>query len=225
MPTVLVTGANRGLGLHFAQQYAAEGWRVLATCRRPDEAEALRELPVEVHRLDVTDQQQVDALAEALAGQPIDLLIHNAGVGEAGGLGSGGVDVEGWVHTLRTNTIAPLVLTRALVENVAASERKTVVAISSGLGSIADNASGGMYAYRSSKAAVNMVMRSLAVELRPRGIVVVPIEPGWASTDMGGPSAPQLPADSVRDMRAVIERLGLRDSGRFFSYSGSEFPW
>jgi NAD(P)-dependent dehydrogenase (short-subunit alcohol dehydrogenase family) len=227
MPTALVTGANRGIGLEFARQYAKDGWRVVATCRDPERAKDLRKLgdAVSIHRLDVADAEQVAALARALAGEPIDLLINNAGIGYPSDGRLGRMDYAAWEETLRVNTLAPFRVTEALLPNVAASELKLIVSITSGLGSIARNTDGGTYAYRSSKAALNAVMRSLAADLRSKGVTVVVFSPGWVRTDMGGRGAQVAPKDSIAGMRAVIARLRLADTGRFFNYDGSEVPW
>lgn len=227
MPTVLVTGANRGLGLEFVRQYAGDGWRVLAACRDPASAAALKRIKgdVAIHRLDVTKEKQVAALARKLEGEPIDVLINNAGINPTYGDGPGNMDYDAWEETLRVNTIAPFRVTEALLPNVRASKRKLVVSITSGLGSIAGNTDGGIYAYRSSKAALNMVMRSLAADLRAEGVTVVVFSPGWVRTDMGGRSAPVGVKESIAEMRTVIARIKRSDSGRFFNYEGNQFPW
>ncbi len=230
MPTALITGANRGLGLEFVRQYAGEGWRVLACCREPGRATALAELAdgsggkVSVHRVDVADRGSVDLLARELAGTAIDLLLNNAGTfGDRKGLGE--LDYDTWLATLAVNTLGPVKMTEAFREHVAASDAKLVVQITSKMGSIADNTSGGGYVYRSSKAALNMANKSLALDLVPQGITCVVLHPGWVVTDMGGPSAPLQPAESVGGMRKVIARLTTADAGRFFDYAGAEIPW
>ncbi|HYM30538.1 MAG TPA: SDR family oxidoreductase [Candidatus Cybelea sp.] len=230
MPTVLVTGANRGIGFEFAKQYAGEGWRVLACCRNPAKAPALDKLAkesrgmVSVHGLDVTDGAAIRGLAQELKSEPIDLLINNAGVSgrDAGDLGA--FNVQAWLNTLAINTIAPAELTAAFADNVARSGRKIVVTISSVLGSIAEN-NGGMYAYRSSKAAVNAVTKSLSNDLKGKGIIAVCLHPGWVQTDMGGPSAPVKPHESVTGLRKVIGGLKPADSGHFYSFEGRQIPW
>jgi NAD(P)-dependent dehydrogenase (short-subunit alcohol dehydrogenase family) len=227
VPTVLVTGANRGLGLEFVRQYAAEGWRVIAACRDPDGAVALNKIKgdVAVHKLDVTNAKQIAALARALKGEPIDLLINNAGINPNEGDRPGRMDYDAWEETLSVNTIAPFRVTEALLPNLLMSKRKTVVSMTSGLGSIARNTDGGIYAYRSSKAALNMAMRSLAADLRGEGVTVVVFSPGWVRTDMGGRSAPVGVKESITGMRSVIARLKRSDSGRFFNYEGNQVPW
>lgn len=226
MLTVLVTGANRGIGLEFVRQYAADGWRVHAACRDPDKAAELRAITgdVRLHRLDVTDEGQLAALETSLAGEPIDILINNAGVR---GLGDriGSTEVAGWLETLHVNAIAPVRVSERLIANLERGQRKLIVNITSRLGSIAENSSGGSYAYRSSKAALNMAAKSMSVDLKDRGIAVVVFHPGWVQTDMGGSGAPVTPPESVSGMRAKIAKLTAADSGQFFNYNGQPIPW
>ena len=226
MPTVMITGANRGIGLELARRYAADGWRVLATCRDPAQANGLAGLAgdVRVDALDVTDFARVDALAGELEGAAIDVLINNAGVSDMRKERVDGVDYERWAETLRINTMAPHKVSDAFSKHVARSETRLIVAITSRLGSIELNL-GGDYAYRSSKAALNSVMKGLAGELRPQGITVAVLHPGWVKTDMGGQGADIDVGESAAGLHAVIAGLGPDDSGRFFSYDGSELPW
>src|SRR6476660_8360484 len=231
MPRALITGANRGLGLEFARQYLAEGWQVYAACRDPESASELRRLAdgsdhkLHIITLDVTESTSVKAAAAELEGRAIDVLINNAGDGGPSGQGFGNTDYESWSRVLEGNTLGPMRVAEAFVNNVAQSQRKLIVTITSGMGSIADNTSGGAFAYRSSKAAVNMVMRSLAIDLAPRGITCVVINPGWVRTDMGGPQATLTPAESVTMLRRLIETLGPAQSGKFFNYNGREYAW
>jgi NAD(P)-dependent dehydrogenase (short-subunit alcohol dehydrogenase family) len=227
MPTLLVTGANRGLGLEFARQYAAAGWRVHAACREPAAAEALRALAgdVSAHRLDVGDPAQIEALARTLAGEPIDLLVNNAGTSTATRVSLGDIDYAAWEDMLRVNVLAPLRVSEALAPNVAGSTRRVMLFVSSRAGSIADNLSGGRYPYRTSKAALNAVVRSLAIDLLPKRVIVVAVHPGWVRTDMGGAAAPLTPAESVAALRALVERLEPHDNGRFLNYDGRELRW
>jgi NAD(P)-dependent dehydrogenase (short-subunit alcohol dehydrogenase family) len=231
MPSTLITGSNRGLGLEFARQYAADRWQVYATCRNPNSASELRKLAdasdqnVQVLALDVTDLASIKAAAAALDGQAIDLLLNNAGVGGPRGQTIGNIDYDAWAKVLDVNTMGPLRVSEAFVENVARSERKLVVTLTSGMGSIGDNTSGGAFAYRSSKAAVNMVMRSLAIDLAPRGITCLVINPGWVQTDMGGPHGNLTPAESVTRLRRLIEGFGPSHSGMFFNHDGREYAW
>src|SRR5262245_39652977 len=226
MPTVLITGASRGIGLEFVRQYAADGWRVHAACRNPGKAAALKDIKgdVRVHALDVTDEGQIAALAKSLAGEPIDILINNAGIyGTRDSFGK--TDVDGWMSTLRTNTIAPVRVAEAFVGHLERGQRKLIVNITSRMGSIAENTSGASYAYRSSKAALNMAAKSLSIDLRGRGITVVVFHPGWVQTDMGGSGAPVKPADSVNGMREKIASLTAADTGGFFNFSGQPIAW
>ena len=231
MPSALVTGANRGLGLEFARQYLADGWQVYATCRHPGSASELRHLAeasdykLRIIALDVTDSASVKAAAAELDGQAIDLLLNNAGVGGARGQTIGNIDYKAWAKVLDVNTMGPMRVSEALVDHVARSERKLIVTLTSGMGSLADNTSGGSIAYRSSKAAVNMVMRSLAIDLAPHGVTCVVVNPGWVQTDMGGPHANLTPAESVSKLRHLIETLGPAQSGKFFNYDGREYAW
>ena len=237
MATVLITGANRGLGLEFARQYAGDGWQVIACCRKPDEATDLQRTiaaysgAVEPQVLDVADGGSVAALAERLAGRPIDLVVNNAGLGQRGGDTLGQIDYESWQELLAVNTLGPMRVTEALIENVAASRQKRVITLSSGLGSLsllaqtAGSGFGPAYQYRTSKAAVNMAMVALAHEVKPRGITVVLFSPGWVRTDMGGSNAPLSPAESIAGMRQVIAGLTLAQSGLFLNYDGTEAPW
>jgi NAD(P)-dependent dehydrogenase (short-subunit alcohol dehydrogenase family) len=231
MPSTLITGGNRGLGLEFARQYAAEGWQVYATCRDPNSASELHRLAdasdykVQIMALDVTDLASVKTAAKELEGQAIDLLLNNAGVGGPRGQTIGNIDYDAWANVLDVNTLGPLRVSEAFVDHVAESERKLIVTLTSGMGSIADNTSGGAFAYRSSKAAVNMVMRSLAIDLAPLGIACVVINPGWVRTDMGGPHGTQTPAESVTKLRRLIDNLKPIHSGKFFNHDGREYAW
>jgi len=231
MPSTLITGANRGLGLEFAKQYVADNWKVYAACRDPSSASELRRLAdgsrgkLLVLSVDVSDLANVRAAAVELKGKPIDLLLNNAGIGGPRGQTIGNIDYETWARVLDVNTLGPMRVSEAFVDNVARSDRKLIVTITSGMGSISDNSSGGAFAYRTSKAAVNMVMRSLAVDLAPRGITCVVINPGWVRTDMGGPNARLTAAESVTAMRRLIDKLGPAQSGKFFNHDGREYAW
>jgi NAD(P)-dependent dehydrogenase (short-subunit alcohol dehydrogenase family) len=231
MPTVLVTGANRGLGLEFVRQYAADGWKVHAACRAPNSAKELQKAAAasggHIHPLamDVTDTTSVRSAAGALGGEAIDVLINNAGVGGPRDERIGRIDYAAWERVLGVNTLGPMRVAEAFVENVAQGREKKIVTITSGMGSIADNTSGGSYAYRSSKAAVNMVVKSLSLDLAPRGIVCIVMNPGWVRTDMGGPRGTLAPADSIRAMRRVIAGLTPEDTGKFFNYNGQRYAW
>ena len=230
MRSVLITGANRGLGLEFAGQYAAEGWRVFACCRRPDAASELGAIAAEsggrvsVHELDVADRANIDALAAGLRGEAIDLLINNAAVFGGRDQQFGGLDWDEWASTLRTNVMGPTHMLEAFADHIAASDKKAAVTVTSGMGSTAD-ASGGHYVYRTSKAAVNMAMKNASKDLADRSIIVAVIHPGWVRTDMGGSGADLSPSQSVSGMRRVFDGLTAADSGTFLDHAGEEHPW
>jgi NAD(P)-dependent dehydrogenase (short-subunit alcohol dehydrogenase family) len=222
--TVLITGANRGLGLEFAKQYSAAGWKVIGTVRRPHAAKELNGLGVRVLQLDVTQQESVDRLARDLDGQPIDVLINNAGIfPRAATLRE--IDFDDVARTLDVNAIGPMRVTQALLANLRHGDSKKIINITSNLGSIEANTNGRFYGYRESKAALNMFTRSLAAELRDEGFTCAVMSPGWVQTDMGGPNAPLQPAESISGMRAVIDRLTPADSGTFWTYEGTRMPW
>lgn len=227
MPTCLITGANRGLGLEFARQYAADGWKVIATCRRPETAEELKALEgdVQVHPLDVTDFARVEALGKELGGEAIDVLIKNAGVYGPRVVPHGSVDYAAWAEVLRANAMAPLKISAVFESHVARSKLRRIVAVTSLMGSMTDNTTGGAYIYRSSKAALNAVMKSLAVDLKGKGIAVAVLHPGWVKTDMGGPGAHIEASESVDGMRKVIDGMSVENTGRFMNYDGTELPW
>lgn len=227
---ILISGASRGLGLEFAAQFAADGWGVLACCRNPDNATGLRELAanhpaVELHALDVTDYARMAELSRQLGDRPIDLLLSNAGIYGPRDVAFGNVDPAAWREVLEVNTIAPLMLAQAFVEQVAASRRKLIAVVSSKVGSIADNRGGGGYLYRSSKTAVNQVVKSLSLDLDGRGISVVSLHPGWVKTDMGGPNAEIDTRESVAGMKKILDSAGRAQSGRFIEYNGEPIPW
>ena len=226
--TIVITGANRGLGLEFCKQYLAEGHKVYACCRSPESAEELLKLKqeaggrLEAVPLDVTNAAQLTNLKYTLQGQSIDLLINNAGVyGQR--LSFGEVDEQEWMKVLHINTVAPLLVVQKLVDLMAADGK--ILLMSSKMGSIADNTSGGSCIYRSSKAALNAVGKSLALDLSDRGISVAICHPGWVQTDMGGPNALINTETSIRGLRDVMEQLTIDKSGQFFSYDGSTIPW
>jgi NAD(P)-dependent dehydrogenase (short-subunit alcohol dehydrogenase family) len=230
MPTVLLTGANRGLGLEFSRQYAARGWRVLACCRNPAQAGELQALAranpvVSVHALDVRDLARVAELAAELAGESIDLLLNNAGIYGPSRMFLGQIDYQAWDEAFLVNTMAPARLVECFVEHVARSARRGIACISSLMGSISANGAGRHYLYRSSKAALNAVVKSLSIDLRDRGISVVTLHPGWVKTNMGGPEADLEIPNAVRSVIAVLDRLGPEISGKFLNYDGTELPW
>ena len=218
MPSVLITGANRGLGLEFARQYSADGWSVVATAR--ESGPELEQLGVRVEQLDMSDLEAVEDFGERL--DDLDLLIANAGTYGPRSVTTA-VDARGWADTFVVNTIAPFLLAQSVLPLVARSNGK-LIAITSRMGSIEDNTSGGYIAYRSSKTALNSAWRCLAIDNRGKVTAAV-LHPGWVQTRMGGSSAPLTPEQSVAGLRKVIEGLGPQDSGEFFSYDGSQIPW
>lgn len=227
MPTCLITGANRGIGLELSRQYAADGWRVHATCRRPEAADALQSIDgdLHIHTLDVSDFARIEALAKALDGEAIDLLINNAGLYGPRRVDFDRIDYGIWMQVMRVNAMAPLKVAAVFTPHVEKSDRKIIVSLTSKMGSIADNSSGGVYVYRSSKAALNAAMKSLALDLRPRGITVAVLHPGWVRTEMGGSGAKLDVFESVAGLRQVIAGLSLEDGGRFVGYNGDDIPW
>ena len=228
---ILITGANRGLGFEFARQYVTDGWRVCAACRNPATASELRRLAqdrggrLNLVAMDVTDAESVKNAAAQLKGATLDVLINCAGIAGVPAQKTGNIDYKSWAEVLNVNTMGPLRVLESFSDHIAGSEQKLVVTITSGMGSLADNNSGGSIAYRSSKAAVNMVMRSAAIDLAPRGITCVLVNPGWVKTDMGGPKAPLSPQESVTTMRRLIETFGPDQSGKFYNYDGRQYPW
>ena len=231
MPVVLITGANRGLGFEFARQYLADGWEIFAACRNPAAADELKRLAkgsrgkLTIVPMDVTNSESIRQAAEQLDGVAIDVLVNSAGVTGVSGQRAGHVDYKSWARVLDVNTMGPLRVLESFIDHIARSERRLVVTITSGMGSIGDNTSGGSIAYRSSKAAVNMVMRSAAIDLASRRVTCVVANPGWVKTDMGGPSATLTPQESVTALRRLIETFGPNNSGKFYHYDGSEYPW
>lgn len=209
MPTALITGASRGLGKELVRQYAADRWQVIGTERRD---------------MDMNDVAQIRRYAAKLQDKPIDLLFCNAGISGKRGMAIGSFDFQSWEEVLRVNLLGPAALAEALVDHVAASERKTIALMSSRLGSIGES-SGMTLPYSTSKAALNMLAKGLAATLASKAIIVVAVSPGWVRTDMGGAGAPLSPEASVRGLRKVIAGLTPRDSGRFLSHDGTEIPW
>ena len=222
--TVLVTGANRGIGLELVRQMRARGHQVIGTARKPEQAMELKETGARVVQLDVTDSNSIRAMAEQLKGQRIDLLINNAGMLGHNAQSFAETDFDQVIATFDVNSLGPMRVTQALLPNILAGSGKTVIQISSTMGSIANN-SGGYYGYRASKAALNMLNKSLALELADQGITSVVIHPGWVQTRLGGENAAITVEDSVTGMVQVIAKLGPEDSGRFLDYQGEELPW
>lgn len=225
MPTVLITGANRGIGLEFARQYAADGWKVIATSRDAGKAGDLKAISgVQVEQLEVTDDASVAALANKLKDVKIDVLLNNAGISGPRGFAIGEWDFKAWEEVLSVNAVAPLRVTQAFLPHVRASEKKQVVFISTRMASITLNGGGSAF-YRSSKTALNMAVSCLALEVKDRGITCTVMHPGWVKTDMGGAGADITTSESVSGLRKVISGLDIAKTGRFFNYDGAEFPW
>ena len=231
MKTVLITGANRGIGLEHTRAFAARGIRVFAAARSPDDADALNALAtihadmVSVLGYDADDPESPALLKAVLGDTPIDLLLANAGAMGGSNQSFGSVDIDDVLQLVRVNSLAPLKLVEALAENVARSARKLIAFQSSKMGSIGDNASGGYYAYRISKAAVNMVAKGISSDLGSRGVIVVALHPGWVKTRMGGQSAPVSVEQCVAGEQRLFDKLAMSDSGHFFNYDGTELPW
>ena len=231
MPTLLITGANRGIGLELSKQFLDSGWQVHSACRNPDNATELNSLTdkhselLTIHALDVAKEEQITHLKEKLTDTPIDILFNNAGVygGESGDFGSSNKAV--WLDTFNINVISPMKMMEAFVDNVEKSNLKIIASMSSKMGSMADNGSGGAYAYRSSKAALNSVMTSAHHDLKTKGITSIILHPGWVRTDMGGPNGELSTEESATQLLAILSNTSIKDSGKFFDIDGSVIPW
>ena len=234
-PTVLITGSSRGIGLEFARQYARRGWTVIATCRSPDKALGLQEIArdysnVTIDQLDVTDHDMIDALADKYSGTPIDILLNNAGINPSPSdqmLGS--IDYDLFRTILETNTIGPMKMAEAFMENVRASEQKKIMTLSSGMGSIENSPRfrGVTGPYRVSKAGVNMAMRVVYGSVGRRGVIVGILDPGLVDTDQAKtvPLDKMPPEVSVAAMIEVIDNFDSENSGSFIQYDGKAVPW
>ena len=226
--TVLITGANRGIGLKFAEEYLKLGWYVIATCRDPSNASKLDQLvknseSLEIYPLEVSNTDQIHELVSKLKNKPIDVLINNAGIHRSCTLGS--IDKQAWLESFAINSIAPYELTIHLLDNILQGSLKKVISITSKMGSIDDNTSGGSYIYRSSKTALNSIMRSLEHDLGHHGIATLTLHPGWVKTDMGGMGAWINVDESVAGMIKQIEKLNLSNAGRYVDYAGKKINW
>lgn len=230
MPTVLITGANRGLGLEFCRQYAGQGWDVIACCRNPALASELNGLgqhyaSIQIEALDVAHFDQIDMLSKKLSDTSIDVLINNAGVYGDSNRGFGQLDYQAWLNTLIVNTQAPIKMAEAFLLHITRGSKKLIANISSLMGSVSDNDSGGSILYRSSKAALNAAMKSLSIDLKAQGVGMLIFHPGWVKTDMGGANALIDAKTSVGGMCALIEGFTLAQSGNFIKYDGKPMPW
>ena len=232
MPNVLITGSNRGLGLEWVRQYADAGWRVFATCRKPHESSELQAMAdvnkrIKIHRLDITKADEINAVAVELLDEPVDVLLNNAGtyLEKFSEVGLKGIRYEDWAYTFSVNTMGAAKMIEAFLDNISRSQRGLVVVISTHMASIADIETPGSYYYRSSKAALNAVMKGISLELRSMKIGLLILHPGWVRTRMGGQGAPLNPTESVRGMMEMVEGFRFENSGRFFRHDGIELPW
>lgn len=240
MPTILITGTSRGLGLECVRQYAADGWQVLACARHPVASAELTALAaahphkIRLLTLDVADHAAIERLAGELDGTAIDVLLNSAGTMGSGSFARDGLafgsfghsNFDDWEQVFRLNVIGPMKMAESFVSHVARSPQKKIVTLTSMLGSVAINRIGGLYAYRASKAAVNAIMKSMSIDLaKSHGIAATALHPGWVRTELGGPNADIDAVTSVAGMRRVIDALTLENAGRFWVYDGSELPW
>ena len=224
MSSIFITGAGRGIGLELARQYVSDGWEVTGTVRERAAAEQLSALGARAINLDIANFAAVKGMREQVKGAPIDVLFCNAGISGRRGMALGSFDYEEWDKVLRVNLLGTAAVIEALVDNVAASERRTIAIMSSRMGSISGT-TGATLPYSTSKAALNLLAKGLSATLASRGIMVVALHPGWVRTDMGGASAPLTPEESVRGIRRVLDGLQQDDSGKFLSYDGTGIPW
>ena len=230
MTNVLITGANRGLGLGFVKSFLAKNVNVICTTRNIPGSKELLECKkkhpknLEILELDLLGENSENTLSDLLSDKPIDIFINNAGVGNSNQR-FGVVSSKPWLEVLKVNLIAPLTATQSIIENIKKGSDKKIYFLSSQLGSIEDNTSGGMYIYRSSKTALNQVVKSLSVDLKPMGITVISLHPGWVKTDMGGPNAPVSIDESIKGMMKVIDTTDIRNTGTFLNYDGQGLPW
>ena len=231
MGNALITGTNKGLGLGLTKTLLDKGYKVFATCRNILKAKELEELrnrfpdKLILLQVDVVEPNAGENISNFLNGEPIDLFLNNAGVIGPGTQRFGGVTSTDWLEVLKVNLVAPLLISQSLIKNIDKGLEKKIFFLSSKVGSIADNTGGGMYIYRSSKTALNQVVKSLSIDLHSRGISVIALHPGWVRTDMGGPNALISIEESVNGMASVIAKKNLEDSGKFFNYDGKEIPW
>jgi len=230
MPTVLITGANRGIGLELTRCYAARGDTVIACCRSPEQADDLRQLKdqtndcVIIHQLDVTDDNSIAALKASLGSMAIDILVNNAGIIGPEKQSTREMDFDGFLHTLNVNTVSPLRMLQAFLGPLTASDAPKAITISSYMGSFTSLATDRI-AYRTSKAAVNRVMCAAAQDLKSDNIIIALIHPGWVKTDMGGSNADITSPQSAAGIVEVIDSLNIDKTGGFFAWDGSEIQW
>jgi len=230
MPTLLITGANRGIGCELTKQYLEQGWDVHACCRSPKKAKELAKLAeknkkLNIHKLNVVKEKQINKLKKALKNKPIDMLINNAGVHALGASQFGQTEDEAWEEAVAVNLLAPMKMMEHFKENVSISNKKIIASMSSKMGSMDDNTSGGAYAYRATKAALNAVMVSAAHDLRHLDITCLILHPGWVRTDMGGPNGEISVEESATKLRKILDECDITDSGKFFDIDGTIIPW
>jgi len=230
--SILITGSNRGLGLEMVRQYYQDGWNVIACSRDPVHSEELNDLVSQAQSdrlmllpLNVKNPEDIKNFEKKFKIPPIDILMNNAGVWGPVGTEFGTVEQDPWLDVFKVNTIAPLLLAQVLIEQIANSKLKIIANISSQMGSIADNTGGREYIYRSSKAALNAVTKTMAVDLKNKGITVISLHPGWVKTDMGGQNAAITPTESVNGIKHVLNTISLKDSGSFIKYNGERLSW
>ena len=231
MKNILITGANRGLGLGLVKNYLENNEKVFCTTRNISKSKELKLLKekhtnsLEICELDLLDKDSPNILSNFLENEPIDLFINNAGVIGKSAQHFKSVSLDSWLEVLKVNLIAPLLITQSIIKNIEKSSEKKIYILSSKVGSIEDNKSGGMYVYRSSKTALNQIVKSLSIDLKPLGISVISLHPGWVRTDMGGPNALISVEESVNGMVGVISNTNISNSGQFINYDGTELPW
>lgn len=223
--TVLITGANRGIGLALANQFQNRGYHVIATARAPQKANELRTLGVQIMQLDITNQQSIDKLTQQLNKQPIDILINNAGVAGHSSRRFEDLKIDRLKRVFDINSLGALRVTQALLPNLLKGTAKTVASISSRMGSIENNNQGGGLAYRASKTALNSFNKSLSIEFSDRGFTFVVLHPGWVRTDMTNENATYSPTESAQNLFKVISQLTTKDNGRFYDLHGKPIAW
>lgn len=231
LSTVIITGANRGIGIELAKRFLLSGeWRIIACCRDPEGAHALKKLAensngkVEVYKLDLTNESSIKVFSEKISGRAIDVLLNNAGIMGGNRQSALDMDFDAWAETFKVNTMAPLRMVQASIGNLRQSSNPRIITISSQMGSL-NRMGKGSYAYRSSKAAINKVMQVLAAELEQEGIIVTVMHPGWVQTDMGGKDAEISAQTSAEGLFKVITSLKKSDNGRFLQWTGEDHPW
>tara|TARA_B100001079_G_C16301665_1_gene465744 strand:- start:13 stop:702 length:690 start_codon:yes stop_codon:yes gene_type:complete len=228
--SILITGTNRGIGLEFVKHYLKNNEKIIATCRNKHSAKDLLELEnttsnLSLVELDVSNPNSINEFTSKIAGLPIDTFINNAGVFGPRNIEFGNFNAKEWLDVFKVNTIAPLLITQKILKNLRLGKDKKLAFISSKVGSIEDNTGGGMYIYRTSKTALNQVIKSLSIDLKDENFIAVALHPGWVQTDMGGPNALIDTKTSVKGMIEVIDNLTPKNTGKFYNYDGSSIPW